>query len=92
MIHPIRTSFSIHSTGRNQEQRTPMAYFQYRNGIWTVSYGERFDSPVDRIQMKEFNEEMEKLRREFIQKDTRSEQSAKNGPSLGCSCLWRNLV
>lgn len=93
MIHATRTSFSIRSTDRNQKQRTPVAYYQYHNGIWTVVYGEDLDSPDDTKQMKDFDREMEKLRRDFILKNTRSEQYAKNSPPLGCFCLgviWYN--
>ena len=71
------TSFTVHSTGRGENGRTPIKTFIFSQGKWSSYSGEAFDSNRDLEVQNQLDKEFEHIRRDSILKQARSRESAK---------------
>lgn len=78
MIRNILAQHEIRSTGKNENGRTPMIVIMCNGTKRTIVRGEVMDSPTDYAAMQQINAEMKLVHREFLIKNARSEQRARN--------------
>ena len=72
------TQWYIHSTGRDDEGRTPFIMYHVRGRKVSVFTGQNLDSKKDYASIAKMNKEMAKVRRDFIRKQAQSEIDARN--------------
>lgn len=77
MKYLVYTSFTIHSTGRGENGRTPIKTFVFSGGRWNSYPGEVMDSDQDFKIQNQLDTELEYIRRDSILKQVRSRDSAK---------------
>lgn len=74
----LTNQFTIASTGKNENDRTPISHYLIRNGEVTIYPGELLDSESDFESFATMNRDAEEFRRDHIIKQVRSEQEARN--------------
>ncbi len=78
MIRNILAQHPIYSMGKNKNGRTPMITIMCNGTKRSIVRGEVMDSPADYAAMQEINAEMKVVHREFLIKNARSEERARN--------------